>query len=1397
MCAFSCPSGVTACMGHNKEVVSMTKSTKKLISCISAVAVMMSLMTPAYAEAVDTGIYIGTVGEDTDGTAAVVSENEETDGYISPTDIPSEADETPDDPVSEEQTSDECGDDLSETDENDITTETPTEEEAAEQASDGISDVSVMTIQDAVTSEKTGDTDDISEPDDAHMTIDEAYEIVNSIDEEDYDGFEPYGIALTEEQSEAVSRIIYYDRTGDEDMPDEGYAVASLRHYGSHADGSSDYYYSQMNAVQKDAYDRMAAACDEFLSSGQDISSQYFAEVRFASPLSQTEAYNLYWGFFYSNPQYFFLRNTFSYSYNSAGLTKFTLLCYDNCWSGSSRQTLWTGIKNKTDAWISDAAVYDTLVEKETFLAQKISENVDYQFSDYNQSMMGSVYFGESVCMGYAFAFEYLCNRIGVDSFILSCSESQTDQNAHAWNAVKLYGEWYLADPTFCDMRYYLNGQLTSRFDERYLNKSKATFLINDMDLNSRDSHPMYNYQFDYSQFTMPAFDKDFTGQGSEWFSWDSETGTLKLSGKLPDTSYGNGLADLAEINKSSIKKIEILSGTEAGVSICGAFGGLASLETIEGLDDLDIGSVTDMSYLFHDCSSLGSLDLTGLDIGTSVRTQGFFSGCSSLTSLVLPSGFAVTEDMELENNGGIYLGWAADGSSAVISGNGTYAEFTSASEGVYVRTLRWYEYSSGVLTLSGQLPDTSEGSDLATLAGVDRTAVRKIVISGAKAGTSLDSAFSGMTSLTEIEGLAQLDMTDVADMDDAFSGCSSLTSLDLSGVDMSVSAQGIFSGCSLTSVILREGTVVTADAALVNKDDTYSGWALSGTDTVISGDGGYAMFTAARGGKYVRIRNITYTKHDAVPASCTRTGYIEYYTGSDGNLYVYTDGEYLQISESDTIAPKTAHTKGSDVVENYVAATYERNGSFDNVVYCTECGAEISRKTVIIPMYVLDKPVFTTAAGSGSVTVSWSAVNEAKAYRVYRYENGAFKCLKEITGLSYTDTGLTNGKKYGYLVRAFNGSTGSAYTTSDIVYATPVSSVTSLEKPVFTVTAGNGYATIKWSAVDGAASYRVYSYDGAFKCLKEITGTSYTAADLTNGKRIGFLVRAFDGNVGSPYTTADIVYTTPFGVLAKPSFTLTAGNRQVSIKWNAVSGATSYRVYRVDNGKYVYLCEITGTSYTATGLTNGTKYGFLVRAFNGSTGSAYSSADIVYTTPVGSLAKPSVTAVAGSSAVTLRWGAVSGASTYRIYRYDSGKYTALANTSATSYTVSGLSNGTRYGFMVRALNGSIGSPYTAADVVYATPVASVGKPSVTAVSGNTVADVTWSSVKGATSYRIYVYYPETKTYQFLSETSFVGTVHVSKLINGRTYGFLIRAFNGSNGSPYTLADVVMVTPHA
>ena len=59
-----------------------------------------------------------------------------------------------------------------------------------------------------------------------------------------------------------------------------------------------------------------------------------------------------------------------------------------------------------------------------------------------------------------------------------------------------------------------------------------------------------------------------------------------------------------------------------------------AYLTRIEGIWNLNTENVTDMKYMFYDCSSLRSLDLTNFDTGNVTDMSNMFLGCQNLTSL-------------------------------------------------------------------------------------------------------------------------------------------------------------------------------------------------------------------------------------------------------------------------------------------------------------------------------------------------------------------------------------------------------------------------------------------------------------------------------------------------------------------------------------------------------------------------------------------------------------------------------------------------------------------------------------------------------------------------------------------------------------------------------------------
>src|SRR6202046_1620895 len=118
-------------------------------------------------------------------------------------------------------------------------------------------------------------------------------------------------------------------------------------------------------------------------------------------------------------------------------------------------------------------------------------------------------------------------------------------------------------------------------------------------------------------------------------------------------------------------------------------------------------------------------------------------------------------------------------------------------------------------------------------------------------------------------------------------------------------------------------------------------------------------------------------------------------------------------------------------------------------------------------------------------------------------------------------------------------------------------------------------------------------------------------------------------------------VPTAPMGLTAA------AGNAQVTLNWTASSGATGYYVKRstTSGGPYTQIATEAAASDTDTGLTNGTKYFYVVSAYN-SAGQSANSGEVNATPVLPRPAAPTgLSAAPGNAQVSLTWTASASAS--------------------------------------------------------------------------------------------------------------------------------------------------------
>ena len=261
----------------------------------------------------------------------------------------------------------------------------------------------------------------------------------------------------------------------------------------------------------------------------------------------------------------------------------------------------------------------------------------------------------------------------------------------------------------------------------------------------------------------------------------------------------------------------------------------------------------------------------------------------------------------------------------------------------------------------------------------------------------------------------------------------------------------------------------------------------------------------------------------------------------------------------------------------------------------------------------------------------------------------------------------------------------------------------------------------------------------------------------------------------------------------------VTAGNSAVSGKpmltWDAVDGATSYRVYRAtsQNGPYRLLGSVTTTTYVNTGAKDGVTYYYMVTAINDSGESAFSNTvsgqnKAVTSKPAAPVVKIGNSATSGKPMLT--WNAVSGAASYKVYRATTknGAYSVINTTKALTYTNTGAALGTTYYYKVEALDAS-GKSMGFSDVAEGkvAPVLAVGYSSV---SGKP--QLTWKAVPGATEYQVYRSTQQNSGYTKINTTTATSYVNTGAKA-GTTYYYKIVAVKGTAVSDFS--NIVSARP--
>ena len=642
--------------------------------------------------------------------------------------------------------------------------------------------------------------------------------------------------------------------------------------------------------------------------------------------------------------------------------------------------------------------------------------------------------------------------------------------------------------------------------------------------------------------------------------------------------------------------------------------------------------------YIGHgalrDCSALTSVSLP--DSMSNRLFLDMFEGCTNLKSVDIPDGITDIYEGDLascpnwtdiyyDNWGRVWNRVVSNVRDSIPDRMNVHFKDNIYDSGSCGENVTWTLTADGTLTISGTGAMTDYTYDSRSPWYSCRTYIKRVVMQ--QGVTSIgDHAFwdcSGLTSVTIPDGVTSIG-------GGAFWDCAALTSVTIPGSVTNVGQDAFYNCSSLTDIYYggygtdwqKLNVSIPTSATVHFKDNIYGKgdcginvtWELTGDGTLtISGTGRISNYSHDNNAPWYSCR--AYIKRVVIQQGVRAIGDQAFYycenltsvtipdsvTSIGGSAFSGCSGlTSVTIPDGVTSIGDYAFSDCSGLTSVTIPSSVTSIGwrAFEN---CTA----LTFMTIPESVTYINGEVFSNCVRLARVTIPKS---------VTEISSKAFYYCDSLTDVYYAGTAADWAK-----ISISEGN-------EDLLAAALHCKPTPLSAP--TVTGGNdaqGRPTLKWNAVTGAAKYEVYrarSKNGDYIKYSTVTGTSYTNTSyIENGNTYYYKVRALksDGTAGAWSSIVSVTYKQ---TLSAP--TVTGGNDaqgRPTLKWNAVSGAAKYEVYRARSrsGDYIKYSTVTGTSYTNISyIENGNTYYYKVRALksDGTAGAWSSIVSVTYRKP-------------------------------------------------------------------------------------------------------------------------------------------------------------------------------------
>ena len=509
----------------------------------------------------------------------------------------------------------------------------------------------------------------------------------------------------------------------------------------------------------------------------------------------------------------------------------------------------------------------------------------------------------------------------------------------------------------------------------------------------------------------------------------------------------------------------------------------------------------------------------------------------------------------------------------------------------------------------------------------------------------------------------------------------------------------------------------ITLGSGLENFFDTYD----------LNGSHSFECIDISKNNKY-------YCSIDGVAFSKDKKKLLKYPPAKKDEIYTIPDtvsklsmpmGFTLNENLKAVIIPKSVkeislYTFGTSLNSIYgykgtVAETYAKENGFKFIEISEPTSVSLNKTSLTLDVgksYTLTKTVSPSNAANKKCT--WSSSNTSVAT-----VDGNGKVTAKASGTATITVKTSNGKT----------------ATCKVTVNLPAPQITGLANTT-------GGIKISWNKVDGAYGYRLYykPASGGWKRFKDTTATSFTDSGVSPNRTETYTIRCIDknGNTISGFNSTgwSKKYTPAAPTISKLDIT-TGG---IKLSWNKIAGVYGYRLYyKPASGGWKRFKDTTATSFTDSGVSPNRTETYTIRCIdkNGNTISGFNSTgwSKKYTPAAPTISKLDIT----TGGIKLSWNKIAGVYGYRLYyKTSSGGWKRFKDTTATSFTDSGVSPNRTETYTIRCIdkNGNtVSGFYSKGWSKKYTPVA----PTITRLSNTSKGvSVTWNKIAGVYGYRLY-----------------------------------------------------------